>query len=232
MRVPKLFLKRRPGPDFRSGVGLLARGGRDKNRQQPERRCIATGQTGPKAGLIRFVAGPEGVVVPDLAEKLPGRGIWVSSDRAALEKAVTKRLFSRGAKAQVTAPDTLVADVEAALVRRVVDLISLARKAGQAVAGYEKVKDWLVKEEAALLFQASDGSERGKSKLRPPPGDTSYFGVLSASELGLAFGREHVIHAALAAGGLAERCREDAMRLSGVRENGSGTAAGKVSKSI
>lgn len=210
----------------------MARGGRDKDRQQPERRCIATGETGPKTGLIRFVAGPGDVIVPDLAGKLPGRGIWVSAERAALEKAVTKRLFARAAKAQVTAPETLVADVEAALVRRVVDLISLARKAGQAVAGYEKVKDWLVKEEAVLLFQASDGSERGKSKLRPPPGEASHFGVLSASELGLAFGREHVIHAALAAGGLAERCREDAMRLSGVRANGSGRAAGKVSKSI
>ena len=224
--------KWRRGPDLGPGVGLLARGGRDRDRRQPERRCIATGQTGPKSGLIRFVAGPEGVVVPDLAEKLPGRGIWVGADRAALEKAVAKRLFARGAKATVTAPETLVADVEAALVRRVVELISLARKAGQAVAGYEKVKDWLVKDEAALLFQASDGSERGKSKLRPPPGESSYFGVLNASELGLAFGREHVIHAALAAGGLAERCREDAVRLSGVRENGSGAAAGKVSKSI
>jgi hypothetical protein len=94
------------------------------------------------------------------------------------------------------------------------------------------VKDWLNKEQAVLLLQASDGSERGKSKLRPPRGKGSFFDVLSASELGLAFGREHVIHAALAAGGLTDKLREDAVRLSGVRENGGGDATGKVKKTI
>ena len=95
-------------------------------------------------------------------------------------------------------------------------------------AGFEKVKDWLDKGEAVILLQASDGSERGKSKLRPPGGRGSFFGVFSASELGLAFGREHVIHAALAACGLAAKAREDALRLSGVRELDGGTPAGKV----
>lgn len=206
----------------------MARGGRDKMREDPERRCIATGETHPKRGLIRFVVGPDGSVVPDLMGKLPGRGIWVAAERAALEKAVSRKLFSRAAKEPVVVPETLLADVEAGLVRRVVEFLSMARKAGQAVAGFEKVKDWLAKDEAAILLQASDGSERGKSKLRPPGGRGSFFGVLTSSELGLAFGREHVIHAALAAGGLADRFREDAVRLSGVRENGGGVATGKV----
>ena len=210
----------------------MGRGGRQKDRTEPERRCIATGQTGPKTGLIRFVVGPEGRIVPDLLERLPGRGIWVGADRTALETAVAKGLFARAAKSAVSVPDGLMADIETGLARRVVDLISMARKAGQAVAGYEKVKDWLAKGEAEILLQASDGSARGKSRLRPPPGEAAHFSVLSASELGLAFGREHVIHAALAAGGLADRCREDAMRLSGVRENGGGAATRKVKKSI
>jgi hypothetical protein len=104
----------------------------------------------------------------------------------------------------------------------------MARKAGAAVAGYEKVKDWLGRDEARILFQASDGSERGKSKLHPPGGRGSFFEVLTASELGLSFGRERVIHAALGFGGLTERIREDAIRLSGVRELGGGSATGKV----
>jgi hypothetical protein len=111
-------------------------------------------------------------------------------------------------------------------------LLSLARKAGQAVAGFEKVKDWLVKEEASILLQASDGSERGQVEAcvrRPEKG--RFFGVLTASEIGLSFGREHVIHAALAAGGLTDWFREDAIRLSGVREDGRRqTAAGKAKK--
>ncbi len=210
----------------------MSRGGREKVRDDPERRCIATGETHPKRGLIRFAVSPEGVVVPDILGKLPGRGIWVAADRAALETAVKKNLFSRAAKRQVTVPEGLVADVEAGLARHAVELVSMARKAGQAVAGFEKVKDWLDKGEAVILLQASDGSERGKSKLRPPGGRGSFFGVFSASELGLAFGREHVIHAALAAGGLADRFRDDAVRLSGVREDGGGAATGKVKKTI
>ena len=76
----------------------MSRGGREKDRDEPERRCIATGEVQPKRGLIRFVVGPEGEIFPDLAEKLPGRGIWVAADRAALRKAAGKGLFARAAK--------------------------------------------------------------------------------------------------------------------------------------
>ncbi len=210
----------------------MTRGGRVKDRTEPERRCIATGEVQPKAGLIRFVVGPDGTVVPDLAEKLPGRGIWVAANRASLTKVVTKKLFARAAKQSVSVPETLVEDVERQMARRVVDGISLARKAGRAVAGYEKVKSWLATGEAAILIQASDGSGRGKSKLSSPPGKGTYIGVLTASELGLAFGREHVIHAALAGGGLTKRVVEDASRLSGLRGDVGGNATGKGTKTI
>ena len=149
----------------------MGRGGEPKDRSDgPERKCIATGEVQPKHGLIRFVIGPEGQIAPDLAEKLPGRGIWVAADRAALEKAANKGLFARAAKQPVQVPEGLVEQVEALLVRRVIDLISLARKGGRAVSGYEKVKDMLMREDARVLIQASDGSERGKSKLSTPYG--------------------------------------------------------------
>ncbi len=213
----------------------MTRGGREKMRSEPERRCIVTGETGPKGGLVRFVVGPEGQVVPDVAERLPGRGIWVAANRAAIDKAAAKGLFSRAAKAQVTAPAGLADLVESQLARRVVELISLARKAGGAVTGYEKVKDWLSKGQAEVLIQASDGSERGKSKLWPPEGEGSFIGCLTAGELGLSFGRERAIHGALAAGGLTTRVVEEAARLAGLRltqgsrRDGGGTA-GKDSK--
>ncbi|RVT82046.1 RNA-binding protein [Rhodobacteraceae bacterium CCMM004] len=206
----------------------MPRGGRPRDTDAPERRCLATGEVHPKRGLIRFVVGPEAQVVPDVAARLPGRGFYVSAERSALETAVKKRLFARGAKQAVTVPEGLIDLVEAALLHRVQERLSLARKAGAAVAGYEKVKTWLEKGEATILLQASDGSDRGKTKLRPPGGRGSYFDVLTARELGLSFGREHVIHAALAAGGLADRFRDDAVRLSGVRERDGGSAAGKV----
>ncbi|MBO6601669.1 RNA-binding protein [Boseongicola sp. H5] len=207
----------------------MTRGGRTKIRDEAERRCIATGETQPKGGLIRFVVGPEGQVVPDVLERLPGRGIWVSADRAALELAVKKNLFSRGAKTQVTVPADLLDQTETVLTRRLTDLIALSRKGGYAVAGFEKVKGWLAEGRAKVLLQASDGSERGKSKLWTPEGGR-FFGCLTATELGLAFGRQSVIHGALAAGGLTARVVEEAAKLQGLRKANGGTAAGKDTK--
>lgn len=205
----------------------MSRGGRIKDHDQPERRCIVTGEVQPKAGLIRFVSGPDGLVVPDLAEKLPGRGIWVVADRAAIDKAAAKGLFSRAAKATVKAPEGLADLVEAGVARRLVELVSLARKSGRAVAGFEKVKGWLAEGRAKVLLQASDGSERGKGKLWTPTGGR-WFGCLTASELGLSFGRDHVIHGALAAGGLTDKVILEAGRLTGLRgHDGGNTAAGK-----
>jgi uncharacterized protein len=205
----------------------MSRGGQTTDHEDgPERRCIATGEVQPKHGLIRFVVSPEGQIFPDLAEKLPGRGVWVSADRAALELAVKKNLFSRAAKKPVTVSPDLIDLVEAGLTRRLTDLIALARKAGEAVAGFEKVKDWLSTRPVKVLLQATDGSERGKSKLWTPTG-ARYFSVLTAQELGLAFGRQSVIHGALAAGGLAPRVVEGAAKLQGLRKADGGHPAGK-----
>ena len=195
----------------------MGRAGQPKDRSVgPERKCIATGKVRPVAELIRFVVGPEAQIVPDLAGKLPGRGIWVSAEPAALTKAAEKGLFARAARQPVTVPEGLVALLERQLERRVTDLISLARKGGTAVAGYEKVKAWLQMEEARVLIQASDGSERGKSKLSTPYGG-KFIGWLTADELGRAFGKQTTIHAALGAGGLSQRVVEEAARLKAFR---------------
>jgi predicted RNA-binding protein YlxR (DUF448 family) len=208
----------------------MTRGGRDKTRDEPDRRCIVTGDVQPKAGLVRFVVSPEGQVLPDLAGKLPGRGIWVTAERQTIEKAAKKGLFARAAKAPVTVPENLMDMVESGLARRVVETISLARKAGRAVAGFEKVKGWLADGKAKVLLQASDGSERGKGKLWTPEGGR-WFGCLTAAELGLAFGRDSVIHGALGAGGLSERVVEEAAKLTGLRKNDGEKPAGKDAKS-
>ncbi|SLN10941.1 hypothetical protein AQS8620_00072 [Aquimixticola soesokkakensis] len=205
----------------------MTRGGRTKNEDEAERRCIVTRDAEPKRGLIRFVVGPEGQLVPDLNEKLPGRGIWVSADRGALEEAVKKNLFSKVARTDVKIADDFVNLVEAGIADRLVHLVSLARKAGDAVCGFEKVKGWLADGYAKVLLQASDGSERGKGKLWTPEGGR-WFGCLTGAELGLAFGRESVIHGALRAGGLGNRVVEEASRLTGVREmSGGDKPAGK-----
>lgn len=202
----------------------MTRGGRTKDNDAPERRCIVTGETGGKAGLVRFVLGPDEVIVPDLAEKLPGRGIWVTADRATIAVAAKKGLFARAARAPVKVPEGLVQMVEDGLAHRVVDLVSLARKAGLAIAGFEKVKGALAAGRVKVLLQASDGSDRGKGKLWTPEG-SRWFGCLTASEMGLSFGRGHVIHGALAPGGLTDKVIRDASRLTGLRGQGGSSAA-------
>ena len=206
----------------------MTRGGQKKDRSGgAERKCIVTGESQPKTGLIRFVVGPDNQVVPDILGKLPGRGMYVAADRAALEVA-GKGQFSRSAKMSVTVPEGLVDEVERQLAKRALDLIAMSRKAGRAVCGFEKVKGWLAGgEHVRVLLQANDGSERGKAKLWTPEG-ARYFGCFTSAELGLAFGRQSVIHGALAAGGLGNRVVEEATKLRGLRENDGGNdAAGK-----
>ena len=207
----------------------MSRGGRDKTKDEPERRCIVTGDVQPKAGLVRFVLGPDGMIYPDIAGKLPGRGIWVTAERAPIQKAAAKGLFSRAAKAPAQAPGNLADLVEQALRNPVVGLVSLVRKSGRAVVGFEKVKGWLAEGRANVLLQASDGSDRGKGKLWTPEGGR-WFGCLTSAELGLAFGRDRAIHGALAAGGLTPRVIEDAARLAGMRKQDGGETAMKDMK--
>jgi len=208
----------------------VTRGGREKLQDDPERKCIATGESQPKTGLVRFCIGPDDLVVPDILGRLPGRGIYVAADPALIDKAAAKGLFSRAARQPVKAPDGLSALIESQLLQRVIDFLSMARKAGEAVTGYEKVKEWLVKGQATVLIQASDGSERGKTKLHPPEGEGRWITCLSSGELGLAFGRERAIHAALAAGGLERRVVEEAARLVGFRKHIGGKTAGEDTK--
>ena len=196
----------------------MTRGIRTKRNTEPERKCIVLGSSHPKEELIRFVLCPKGVVTPDLSEKLPGRGIWISARSECLLEAINKNLFSRAAKVQATIPDNLLELIENLLVKKVIDTISLARRGGQVVSGFEVVKGALISGKAQILIQASDGSERQLGKLRSPEGKNVYFKCLNQKELGLAFGRDYAIHAALTGGGLTKKVRCEASRLAGIRK--------------
>lgn len=195
----------------------MARGGLKAEQDGPERRCIVLGTSGPTDPLVRFVLGPDGTVVPDLAERLPGRGAWVTADAAALAKACSRRLFSRAFRTQAQTPPDLVAMVETGLARRLVDALALARKAGLATAGFDAVKSRLKAGPVAALVEAADGAEGGRAKLRPLAGEAPRIDALTATELGLAFGREFVIHAVLDSGGATDRAVREQRRLKGFR---------------
>ena len=187
-----------------------------------ERRCIVTGEIMPDQRLIRFVLAPDGEVVPDVAAKLPGRGLWVTATRVAIGAAVEKKLFARAAKASANASPDLAERAEKALVARMSGDLGLARRSGALVLGFDNVLRALESPKAPnLLIDASDGAADGKRKLYNAAHargvKPQLITCLSSAELGLALGRENVIHAALQPGGLAERLMFDAERLQGLR---------------
>ena len=194
----------------------------DEDEAMRQRRCIVTGEITPDQRLIRFVLAPDGQVVPDVAAKLPGRGLWVSASRAAIAEAVEKKLFARAAKAPAQASPDLAERAEKALVARMSGDLGLARRSGALVLGFDNVLRALESPKApALLIDASDGAADGKRKLYNAAHARGVkphlITCLTSAELGLALGRENVIHAAVQPGGLAERLVFDAERLQGLR---------------
>lgn len=183
----------------------------------PLRRCIATSALKSKWELVRFVVSPEGIVVPDITERLPGRGLWLTARRDIVASASAKGLLAKAARMAAVAPADLADQIEALLARRCCELLGVARRAGQATAGFEKVRSWLAGGRAGLLLEASEGSEDGRRKLRALAGEVPMVDVLRGDELGPALGRDHAVHVAVKAGKLAQMLRREAARLSGFR---------------
>lgn len=211
----------------------LARAG--KTRAQPERRCIVTGERGAPADMVRFVLSPDGAVTPDIALRLPGRGAWVRADRAVVDKAVASGAFSRAFRSQAQADPELSDQVAALVAGRVLHHLGLGRRAGDVLCGFEIVRDALKSEGCACLIEASDGADDGREKLVqilrarqagrpetanwPNPGESclspALAGCFTAEELGMALGRERVVHACVRAGRFADVWLTDLARLSG-----------------
>ena len=186
-----------------------------------QRRDLVSGQVMEEARLIRFVAGPDSVVVPDLARKLPGRGLWVAADRASVETAAKKGGFSRSAKAKLSAPADLADQVDRLLAKRVLDGLGLARRAGDLTSGFEKALAAIAAGKAAWMIEANDGAEDGRRKLlqasRRVPHPPRLTGLFTADELSLALGLGNVIHLVFLAGRGANRWTTEVERLSGFR---------------
>lgn len=194
----------------------------------PERRCIVTGEVLPREGLIRFVvrppeAGEKGELVPDLEGRLPGRGLWITARRDIVDRAVAKNAFARAAQAPVSVPADLSSRLEALLARRCIDHLGLARRAGQAVAGFEQVTAWLDRSRAGAVVEASDGAADGQRKVLAKAGWLPAVRALAGWELGSAFGRDWIGHVALAPGRIAEGFCREANRLAGFRAAAEGT---------
>jgi predicted RNA-binding protein YlxR (DUF448 family) len=205
----------------------------DEDGGGSERTCIVTREKRAPEDLIRFVVDPAGVVVPDIARRLPGRGVWVCIDRAAVEKARASRAFSRAFKRQAEAPDDLADRVDRLLADRLRQALSLALKSGAVVTGFMKVDAAIASGSVGVLVHASEAAADGRAKLdrklhairmarleetgRAP--DIAVVDLLGSAELSLATGRANVVHAALTNGGAARNFAREAERLRRYRSN-------------
>jgi hypothetical protein len=179
------------------------------------RRCLVSRRVQPKEALIRFVVGPDDEVVPDLAERLPGRGLWVSADRAALEAAVKGGLFAKAAQARAIASADLPERVARLLAERTLALLGLAKRAGDAVAGHDKVARLIAEGGLAVLIEARDGAPGEVARMRAAAAESARMRAAAADvpvivlfdrhQLGAALGRAEAVHVGLKAGALAKR---------------------------
>ena len=189
----------------------------------PQRTCIATGETGTPERMIRFVVGPDGDVVPDLARCLPGRGMWVKAERAAVTRAVAKNLFARAARASVKPAADLPDRVERLLLERALADLSRARRAGRAISGFVKVEQMVRQQRAGLLVVAGEADSDGLGKLRASGVPIVRLG--DAATLGGLVGREQAVYVAVArddaGGAFIERIEAGAMRWRGYRSDSS-----------
>ncbi len=200
------------------------------------RRCALSGVVRPRASLIRFVAGPDGVIVPDLAGRLPGRGVWITAWRQSVDKAARTNVFARSLKRKVAVAPDLSDTVDRLLARRVREALSLASKAGLVVAGFVKVRKALEGEDIAVLLHAADASKDGCKKLDAAFAAISKqkeisaltITILDSEELSLALGRSNVVHAALRCGGASQNFAAAALKLSHYRSDTAGTGGAEV----
>ncbi len=188
---------------------------------QAERTCALTRELKPAADMIRFVVGPNGAAVPDVKRKLPGRGIWITATRAAIEDAVKRNVFSRGFRRDVQVASDLAAQTERMIERSALDALAIARKAGTVVTGFAKAEAAIGQDNILALIHAADAGGDGKRKLmaalrRNSMGESLEIMVIDAFtgvQLDLALNRPNVVHAALLAGPGSETFLTRATRL-------------------
>lgn len=196
----------------------------------PQRSCAVTRTVSSRSALMRFVAGPDGQIVPDLKANLPGRGVWLTPQRAIVDEAIKRKVFSRGLKRPVEAPNDLGAQVDDLLVQAALGALGMARKAGQCLTGAGKVESALRNGSALAALHASDGAEDGLRKLGQwvhagselSQREAPVLRAFTADQLSLALGANHVIHAAIMQGGAGRNALARVKQLLAYREAGSG----------
>lgn len=182
------------------------------------RRCIVSGKLLGKEEMVRFVVDPGNEVIPDIQARLPGRGMWLSAKREMVDTACKKNLFTKAARKSVKLPENLADQVDRLMTKRCLNLLGLARRAGEVVAGFEKATACLRRGDGFALLAANDASTAGKKKVSALAPNLPRLEAFSGDELGGALGRASAVHVVLTRGRLAERLLTEITRLIDYRD--------------
>ena len=182
-----------------------------------QRRCFVSYEKHPMEKLVRFVVSPDNKVVPDIEQCLPGRGLWLKASRDIVERACNKQLFKKNVQANVEVDENLVEVVEELLAQHCLNLIGLARRAGEAVAGFEKMKNFLSVRETCAVFCACDGALDSRKRMINLAGAVPIVDVFSSMELGKIFNRKRTVYVAVVKKQLGKRLLVESTRLAGFR---------------
>jgi predicted RNA-binding protein YlxR (DUF448 family) len=188
------------------------------------RECALTRDKKPVGELLRFVVGPDDRIVPDADARAEGRGVWITLGEKAVGEAVKRKAFAKSLKGEVSVPADLAVEARERLEQRLLGALGLARKAGQFAVGATQVQAAIAGGKAIALLTATDAAEDGRAKMlaalrgrEKAAGQsaalTPHLELLSSAQLGLALGRENVIHAALTEGAAARSALARAARL-------------------
>ena len=186
-------------------------------QEMPMRKCLVTGISFDKKELIRFVVDPKNKLIADLDYSLPGKGYWVKTDRQIILKALRTNIFIKTIKKKISIDINLISSIEVQIKQKIIQQISISRKAGQAIFGFEKIKSLSFRNTVKLLIQASDGSEKEKKRILTKSIPNIIDDCLTGSELGKPFAREKVIHCAVLESQLSENIIFNANRLNNLK---------------
>jgi predicted RNA-binding protein YlxR (DUF448 family) len=183
-----------------------------------ERRCAQTYEIKTNDELIRFVADEGGEIFPDPSARAPGRGVWISADAEILAKAVAGNAFAKSLKRKVLPNADLVERTRNALLNHCLDLLGFAKRSNQLIIGAEKALDFLRENDAGFLFEASDSSADGRTKMLSRLGDKvqqKLIGCFTMDQMSTKLGVVNCAHVVMRQGTFAKNYKAQITRLKG-----------------
>lgn len=166
------------------------------SREQVERKCILEGTVKPISELLRFVE-LNNELLPDFNKKLPAKGMYITNNKLALEKALEKKLFHKVSRHCLKIADDFMETVETLIKQKALESLNLARKSGVLVTGFEKVKEVIKKNNVEFIIQATNAGHDGQEKMAFLAKNIEIFNLFSIDELDRALGKENTVHIAV-----------------------------------